>query len=116
MELYVSGVQVPKLGSLMDRTARSYLFKRVNKEVTINRLLAQIATGVGGDGNKEWSNTISGIWNNYLNLAYYTEDETEQRETDMQEEYAFWKTIKPKIIKDAKGKLTVTGLSKDRTK
>lgn len=100
----------------MDRTARSYLFKKVNKEVTINRLLAQIATAAGGDGNKEWANTISGIWNNYINLAYYTEDETQQRETDMQEEYAYWRTVKPKITKDAKGQLVVTGLGKERLK
>ena len=110
MELFVSGVQVPKLGSLMDKMSRSYLLRKTNKEISLNKLIAHIATAAGE--GKEWSTAISKIWNGYLNISYGTENEEDQRETNMQQEYMYWKTIKPKLTKDSKGQLVVTDLGK----
>lgn len=60
--------------------------------------------------SKEWKNHISSIWNNFVNLACYMEDEMQVRETEMQEEFKFWSKVKPEISKDKHGRLVVTGI------
>lgn len=65
---------------------------------------------LNADGNKDMHNLISGMWNNYVNLETFMEDEVKQRENDMQEEYEYWSKVKPKLIKDANGKYTISGL------
>ena len=102
MELYVSGVKVPKLGSLLDIQARGYLTKRVSKEIAFAELLAQVAIGVGG-GAKGWADKIKSVWSKYISAVYYLQDEIEVQETRMREEYEYWKKVKPKIYKE-KGK------------
>lgn len=63
----------------------------------------------GSDG-AEQSNTIARIWNNYVNLETFQEDESNQREIDMQEEYKLWVGVKAKLVKTKEGKYTVTGI------
>lgn len=110
MELYVSGVEVPKLGSLKDVMARQYLARRANKEIALNKMLAQIASSNGGAGNTEWHKSISSTFNNYVNMALYLEGEVEKREEDMQEQFKYWKTIKPVAIIGKDGGLTIKGI------
>ena len=110
MELYVSGVKVPKLGSLQDRILRNYLTKRASREVGKNKLLAQIATAVGGE-SKEWSSAISRIWSDYVNMEFFLEGADDEREADMKNQFEYWTKVKPVIVKDKDGKLSVKGLS-----
>jgi hypothetical protein len=63
----------------------------------------------GASDAKEVNDVIS-IWNNYVNLETFQEDESNQREIDMQEEYKRWSIVKPKLVKAADGKYTVVGL------
>ena len=65
---------------------------------------------IAAAGQKEIVNTISSMWNNYVNLETFLEDETKQREIDMQEEYQYWAKVKPQLVKGQDGKYTVTGL------
>lgn len=97
MELYVSGVKVPKLHSIQDKMARAYLTKKVVKEVSFNKILAQIAVGVGGPDSKNWSREIGAMWSNYANQAFYMDDEVSKREQEMQEEFQTWKQVTPEI-------------------
>lgn len=108
----MSGVKVPKLGSSLDIILREFLTKKASKEVYLNKLLAQIAINTSGS-TKEKIDNITTTWNDYVNLAYYLENNKQQKEIDMQEEYALWKKITPKIKIGDKGKLIVEGLPKD---
>lgn len=54
---------------------------------------------------------LASIWNNYVNLETFQEDENSQRDIDMQEEYAYWSKIKPKLTKSADGKFMVSGIT-----
>lgn len=111
MELFVSGVKVPRLGSYADRMAREYLIKRASKEVYLNKIIAQIAQNTAGT-SKEISQAVTNSWNEYVNHAFFLEDKKQQRENDMQDEYKFWKKIKPKLKISKTGALSVTGLPK----
>ena len=109
MELYVSGVSVPKLGSIQDVIARKYLVKKAQKDVYLNRLTAQIASGIGA-GDSKWLKSITEMWNNYVGLAFYMESEIEQREEHMRAEYDLIKDLKPVMFKDKDGRLKVSGI------
>lgn len=61
-------------------------------------------------GQQEVIKNISSSWNNYVNLETFQEDEVKQREIDMEEEYKYWSKVKPKIVKSADGKLSVSGI------
>ena len=61
-------------------------------------------------GQTEVVNSISSLWNNYVNLETFLEDEVKQREIDMQEEYQYWAKVKPQLVKDKDGKYLITGL------
>lgn len=109
MELFVSGVKVPKLGSYADRMARDYLIKRASKEVYRDKLLVQIAQNTAGD-SKEISQHIVNTWNDYVGFAYFMDDKKYQKEVDMRKEYDFWKKVRPKLKLQGKDKLTVSGI------
>ncbi len=108
MKLHVSGVKVPKLGSIQDRVMRDFLTKQANKEIYKTKLLAQLA--ISNSKNKEASDEVMETWNNYVNLEAFLEDQSKQRVMDMQEEYAYWKTTKPKLRRTEKGGVEVVGL------
>lgn len=110
MELYVSGLKVPKLNSLNDRMARSYLLKRVGKEIALNKILAQIAIGVSEPGDKVWTRTITNLWGEYITKAYYMDSQEDESANDMAQEYKEWvnKKLKLEIQKD--GSISLKGL------
>lgn len=110
MELFVSGVAVPKLGSIQDVMARQYLTKRSKKEVALNSLMAHMASEIPTSPSPEWRRSISNLWNNYVNMAYFLEDELEIRERDMQEEFERWRHVRPTVHKDKNGRLIIKGL------
>lgn len=110
MELYVSGVEVPKLGSLKDRMLRQYLARKANKEIALNKMLAQIASASGGPGNDAWHKSISSTFNNYVNMELYLEGEIEKREDSMMQDFEYWKTVKPVAIIGKDGGLTIKGI------
>ena len=116
MELFVSGVKVPKLGSLQDVIARQYLVKKAQKEITLNKLQAQMAMVSNPNPESGWSNTISQMWNSYVNTACYMEDEVHLREEEMQLEFEHWKTIKPVMYKDENGHVKVKGIVMPKAK
>jgi hypothetical protein len=110
MELYVSGVAVPKLGSLQDRLARQYLARRADKEVAKNKVLAMAAVASGGPDNDKWAKEVSSVFGNYVNLELFLEGEVEKQERDMQREFEYWKTVKPTVVKGKDGSLSVKGI------
>lgn len=109
MELYVSGVQVPKLGSSKDIVLRDYLIYKANKEVTKNKIFVQSSL-VTAAAHPEIQKRLTETWNDYVNMELYLEEQRVEMERSMQEEYAYWKTVKPKVTTDAKGNFTVSGI------
>jgi len=114
MELHVSGVEVPKLGSAKDKILRHYLIKKASKEVSKNKVMAFMALAVA-NLSKSPQKTLDEIlrtWNDYVNQELYLEAVNEQQETDMREEFEFWRKISPKvnIRKDGGLELSVSSL------
>ncbi len=109
MELYVSGVKVPKLGSSADIVLRNYLIYKANKEVTKNKIFVQTAL-VTAANHPEIQKKITETWNDYVNMELYLEEQRVELERSMQEEYAYWKTVKPKVVQDEKGNFKVSGI------
>jgi hypothetical protein len=97
MELYTSGVKMPKFGSNLDIMARRYLFKKANKDLTFASLVAHIASSAGN--SREWTDNISRIWNEYVNLSSYSESFIKQQNEETFKAWEYWKTVKPKIVK-----------------
>lgn len=113
MDLMMSGVKVPRLGSVQDITLRAFMRKKANQELTHSRLLAQVAMGVGGSGNKSWSRSITNTWNAYVRAMTYTTSEIEEIEKDLQEEYKLIAHLRPTVEIAKDGSLTLHGIPKD---
>jgi len=111
MDMLLSGIQVPKLGSVQDRTLRAFMTKKIGREVAQVKLLAQIASASGGS-DKSWVRTISSIWKDYLRSSYHLEAEHENLENDMLEEYKKFAHIRPKLVIEKDGTLKVKGIPK----
>lgn len=109
--MYLAGIKVPKLGSLQDRVFRDYMTKKVSREVSEVRLLAQIAVAQGGS-DKYWAKTISDIWRDYVNGSYYLEAEKKTVEVDMISEYNKFRHLRPVLEVRKDGVLTVKGIPK----
>lgn len=109
MELYVSGVKIPKLGSSKDIVLREFLIYKANKEVTKNKIFVQTAL-VTAAQHTEIQRKLTDTWNDYVNMELYLEEQKVEMERSMQEEYAYWKTVKPKVTKDAEGNFKVSGI------
>jgi hypothetical protein len=109
MELHLSGVKVPKLGSLHDRVYREYMTKKSQLEVerTKFHMFNALTNPTIGDAGKarEWSEKIKRIWSNYLALEYGVEvPEYAEREIQMREYYEnVVKHLKPVLQKTEKG-------------
>lgn len=115
MQLYVSGVEVPKLNSPKDIVLREFLVKEANREIHRNKVMAYNALAVANlsKNGTELVKEISKSWNDYVNVALFMEEVNAQVEMDMQQEYAFWKNVAPKINIGKNGKITVSGLPTD---
>lgn len=111
MELYVSGAEVPKLGSFKDKIARQYLSRKSEVEVSKYKLLALSAIASAGPNNQDWTRTVSSAFSNYSNLEFYLEDEIKRREVDMRFEFEQWRNVRPSIVKDKDGNLSIKGIS-----
>lgn len=111
MELYFSGVSIPRLGSIKDFVLRDYLVKQARKEVHKNQLMAYSAMAMAAlVKSKELQGAILKTWNDYLNLEMFMEGQKEQEELDMREEYEFWKSVKPKLNIGKDGSVSVSGI------
>lgn len=112
VDLYLSGVKVPKLGSSQDIVLRKFLTNRSSKEVYLNKLLARTALNTS-EGKKELIDDVTSSWNDYVNLVFYLENTKEEKTKEMMEEYEVWKKIMPKVKLGKDGKLVVTGIPQD---
>ena len=63
--MLLSGIKVPKLGTIQDRVLRAFMQKKVGQEIAVTRLLAQVAIA-GGNGDKSWTRAISNVFNDYI--------------------------------------------------
>lgn len=117
MKLHLSGVKVPKLGSLHDRIYREYLIKEAQLEAKkAEMLMLMVLTNPSiEDPNKrrDWVKSVQEIWTKYLSLLLNVEiPEHTQKELEMMDYYQnVVKPAKLNIFKDKTGKLTVTGVS-----
>jgi hypothetical protein len=113
----VSGVKVPKLGSLEDRILRQFLIKESEKEAKKTYMLAMIAANsiqfTDQQAATEWEQKVKKIYNQYLGLEYGIEiPEHDERELQLLEYYQNTvKKLRPKLVNEG-GKLTVFGLDK----
>lgn len=116
MKLHLSGVKVPKLGSLQDKVYRQYLTKESQLEVEKTKfaMLQAMTSPTFDDAGKarDWHAKIKKAWANYLSLEFNVDiPEHTEKELQMMEYYEnVVKHLKPKLEKSQKG-LAVRGLS-----
>lgn len=113
MELYTSGVKVPKLGTHLDRLSREYLTHKSNREVAFAKLLAYSAAG---SADEKITREINSIWRDYVNLSYFLEESSRAREASMMKEYESMKDIKLTAKSVGKGTdqhIVISGIPKE---
>ena len=118
MKLHVSGVKVPKLGSIQDRIIRQHLTKESEKETKKTQLLALLVVNSIPFNNQQaataWEGKVKKIWKEYLGLELGLEipEQDEKDEALMEYYLKTVKKLKLKLSKPTKGKagLVVTGL------
>jgi len=106
MELYISGVQVPKLGSWLDTLSRAHLVQKQDKEAALASILAQVAVALA----PEKLTSINSAWKRFLNHSFFLESREENKELEMRKELDEVKEMKISISKDKSGKLVLSGL------
>ena len=84
LDLFTSGVQVPKLGSRLDVLSRAFLTRKTNKDVSFAKLLAYTAANNADSKARE---DITRIWSEYLDQSYYQESTLKRVEANMLAEY-----------------------------
>lgn len=106
MELHLSGVKVPRLGSLHDRIYREYLTKRAVKKVNQTKVVAQAAIAVANMSKtpKETVEAIVHAFSDYVNMELYLENVRTETEQMMRDEYEYWKKSRPKVNISKDGK------------
>lgn len=115
MRLHLSGVKLPKLGTLADRVMRMHVTRESERETKKTQLLALLAANSIDFDNQQsasaWEGRIKGIWNRYLALEYGIELAPEkEKELEMMDYYqGFVKHLKP-VMNNKDGKFTVSGL------
>lgn len=115
MRLHLSGVKLPRLGSLKDRIMRAHLTRESEKETKKTQLLALLVTNSVDFDNQQsasvWEGKIKSLWNRYLALEYGIELSVEkEKELEMLEYYQeFVKNLRPKLHIEG-GKAVVSGL------
>lgn len=91
LDLFTSGVQVPRLGSRLDVLSRAFLTRKTNREVSFAKLLAYAAANNAEGKARE---DISRVWSEYLDQSYYQESTLKRVEANMLAEYEKVKDIK----------------------
>ena len=101
MELYTTGVKVPKLGSRLDRLSREFLYRKADKDLSLASLIAHIASAAGNNtlGNNQWHNNINRIWQEYVGQSFYNESNRKRQEEDTFKSWEFWKKVRPTIVR-----------------
>lgn len=119
MKLHLSGVKLPKLGTVKDRIYRDYLVKEAQLEAKKTEMVMLMAltnpTIQDPAKHREWASAIKEIWTQYLSLLLNVEmPEHTKKEVEMLEYYqSVMKHSKLKLFKDKKtGKLQVSGIEK----
>ena len=116
MKLHLSGVKMPKLGSMQDRVYREYLTREVELEAKKGELIMlQTLTNPSFDDpskRREWGSTVKRIWNQYLSLLLNVEwEEKTEKEIQMMEYYeTVMKNSKLKLSRSKDGGLSVSGV------
>lgn len=113
MELYTSGVKVPKLGSPLDRLSREYLTHRSNREVALAKLIGYSAAA---SGDEKITREINNIWRDYVNLSYFLEESSRAREASMMKEYESMKHLQLTAKSVGKGEdqqIVISGIPKE---
>jgi phenylacetate-coenzyme A ligase PaaK-like adenylate-forming protein len=116
MKMHMSGLKVPRLGSIHDKIYRQYLTKESQKESKKIQLLALSVINTGNfstqQGYDEWGSKIKKLFNAYLSLEYGIElPEQTEKELEMMEYYeSTVKHLRPKLHIGADGRLAVSGL------
>ncbi|MCU1496042.1 MAG: hypothetical protein JWO62_3806 [Acidimicrobiaceae bacterium] len=117
MKLHLSGVKLPKLGTIQDRVYRDYMVKEAHLEAKKGEMMMLMALTNPSieDPNKrrEWADTIKGLWTRYLSLLMNVEiPESTEKEIQMMEYYqTVVKPAKLRLFKDKDGNLNVSGLN-----
>jgi hypothetical protein len=115
MKLHLSGVKVPKLGSLQDRVYREYLTKDNQLEAEKMKMIMMMTmtTPSFNDSAKarDWHDKVKGIWSNFLALQFNVEiPEHTEKEIQMLEYYeTVVKHLRPRLEKTKEG-FKATGL------
>ncbi len=113
MELYTSGVKVPRLGTPLDRLSRAYLTHKLNRELAFTKLLAYTASNTGGE---KITREVNSIWRDYVNLTYFLEDDVRNSEALMMKEYEAVKDLKltaTTVGTGANKEIVISGLPKE---
>jgi hypothetical protein len=116
MKLHLSGVKVPKLGSLQDRVYRDYMTRESQLEaekMTFIMMQTMMIPTFDNQGKaREWSEKVKRVWSNYLALQYGLEiSEHTEKELQMMEYYqSVVKHLKPTLEKNKDGNYNVKGL------
>lgn len=116
MKLHVSGVKVPKLGTMQDRVMREYLYKTAQLEIKRTEFMMLAAlTGpnlLNPNDKRSWASSISKSWRQYMSLEYNLEmTEHTERELELIEYYTSTvKNAKLQIRVDEKGTPVLNGL------
>jgi hypothetical protein len=117
MKLHLSGVKLPKLGTIQDRVYRDYMVKEAHLEAKKTEMIMLMALTNPDieDPNKrrEWSDTVKSLWTKYLSLLLNVEiPEATEQEMQMMEYYqTVVRKAKLTMYKDKNGKLRVDGLN-----
>lgn len=104
LELYTSGAEVPKLGTVRDRVLSKYIQKKTQARVAKARVIVQ--------GLQELTNskTIQKFWSEYVNVEYGLEQSEKLRDDALRAEYEAIKHLRPVIKLNKNGELTVEGI------
>jgi hypothetical protein len=111
----LSGVKLPKLGSLQDRIIRAHVTRESEKEVKKTQMLAMLVANSVDFGSQQAANTYEGkvknLWNRYIALEYGLELAPEkEKEVQMLEFYqGFVKNLRP-VLHNEGGKPVIKGL------
>jgi hypothetical protein len=117
MKLFLTGIKLPKLGSLQDRIIRQHMTSESQKETKKVQFLALLAINsvstADVSSTTEWEKKVKNLWTSYLGLEYGVEiPEDNDKEIEMMEYYqSTVKNLKAQLSMKA-GQLTVTGLDK----
>lgn len=117
MRLHLSGVTVPRLGSVQDRVIRQFMSKESEKEVKKTNLLALLVVNSGNASTpsdlEKWEEKVKNVFTDYMELELgYKLPETNKKEMEMLDYYTkHVKNLRPTLHAEAgKQGLIVKGL------